>query len=449
MSVANGSQMQALLRAPVTPMLVRLAAPNLAATLMMTASTFVDAWYVGTLGTAALASLALVFPFQTLMIMMCGGAIGGGVTSAISRALGRNDTVGADVAAWHGILIATAMAGLFMLLLGVYPRPVFALLGGTGEALDGAVRYARIAFGGALAVWLSWVTAAIMRSTGDTATPARVVMATGVLQIFMSGVLTLGWFGVPAMGVTGPAVALVVCQAIAALVMAIKLMRGHRGVTLKVQKFVWSSVNDIMKVGGLGLVNSAQIALTVILVTGFVGRHGTAALAGYGLGSRLELMLIPVAFGIGGALTVAVGANFGAGNFARARRIAWTGAMGSGLILGVVGVLFAFMPGLWLDLFTADETAYAFGAQYLVIVGPVYGLFGLGQTLYFASQGTGQMLLPVSVGVLRVLMVTALSLLAISMGFSVTAIFIAVAIGLAIIGIGLALCMKSKGWNPV
>ena len=440
--------MQWLLHAPVTPMLVKLAAPNLAATLMMTASTFADAWFVGKLGTAALASLALVFPFQTLMIMMCGGANGGGVTSAQSRALGRNDASGANAVAWHGILIATAMAGVFMLVLGIYPRPIFELLGGRGEALDGAVHYARIAFGGALAVWLSWITAAIMRSTGDTATPARVIMATGLLQIVMSGALTLGWFGIPAMGVSGPAVALIVCQGIAAFVMAAKLASGHRGVTLSVHKFAIKPVVDIMKVGGLGLVNSAQIALTVILITGFIGRHGTAALAGYGLGNRLELMLIPVAFGIGGALTVAVGANFGANNFARARRIAWTGAIGSGVLLGAVGLLFACWPGLWLDLFTADKAAYVYGAQYLLIVGPVYGLFGAGQTLYFASQGTGKMVLPVSVGVLRLITVTVLSLLAMKMGLPVTSTFIAVAIGLAIIGVGLALCMKSKGWNP-
>lgn len=440
--------MQPILHGPVTPMLVKLAAPNLAATLMMTASTFADAWFVGELGTAALASLALVFPFQTLMIMMCGGAIGGGVTSALSRALGRNDNAGADTLAWHGILIATVMAGLFTLLLGVYPRPIFELLGGTGEALTGAVLYARIAFCGALAVWMSWTTAAIMRSTGDMATPARIILTTGLLQIVMSGALTLGWFGIPAFGVTGPAVALIVCQGIAAAVMGAKLIRGHRGVTLTVQRLAWVPVKDIMKVGGLGLVNSAQIALTVILITGFVGRHGTAALAGYGLGSRLELMLVPVAFGIGGALTVAVGANFGANNFARARRIAWTGAAGSFLLIGAVGLLFALMPGLWLDLFTADETAYSFGAQYLMIVGPVYALFGAGQTLYFASQGTGKMLMPVLVGVGRLIVVSTLSLLAIAWDLPVTATFIAVAIGLAIVGFGLALCMKSRGWNP-
>ncbi len=445
---ASQSRMQLLLHAPVPGMLFSLAAPNVAATLMMTASTFADAWFVGDLGTVALASLALVFPFQTLMIMMVGGAIGGGVTSALSRALGRKDTGGADAIAWHGVLIACAMAGVFMIVLGLFSRPIFELMGGRDEVLDGAVLYARIAFGGGLAVWLSWILAAILRRTGDTATPARIIIATGLLQIVMSGALTLGWFGLPAMGIAGPAIALIVCQALAAAILAAKLVRGHASVRLRVQKITGGPIGEIMKVGGLGLINSLQIAFTVVLVTGFVGRYGTAALAGYGLGSRLELMLVPIAFGVGGAATVAVGANFGAKNYARARRVAWTGAAASLVLIGVIGIVFALWPSLWLNLFTADSTAYAFGAQYLMIVGPAYALFGAGQCLYFASQGTGNMLLPVSVGVLRLITVAGVCLLAIAMNWPVTALFVAVAIGLGVIGFGLAACLFSKGWNP-
>lgn len=429
-------------------MLFKLAAPNVAATLMMTASTFADAWYVGRLGTAALASLALVFPFQTLMIMMCGGAIGGGVTSALSRALGRDDAAGAQAIAWHSLLVAGFMALLYTVALGVFSRPVFTLLGGTGEALDGAVLYARIAFGGALAVWLLWVLAAVVRGTGDTLTPARAVLVSGLAQIGMSGALTLGWGPLPAIGIAGPATAMIICQALAAVYLAAHLIQGHAAVTLRAQRIRWAPIADIMKVGGLGLINSTATAVTVITVTGFVGRYGTEALAGYGLGSRLELMLIPIAFGIGGALTVAVGANFGAGQFARARKIAWTGAAVTGAIISAVGIAVALRPALWLDLFTADPNAYAFGALYLAIAAPLYGLFGGGQTLYFASQGTGRMTLPVLVSVLRLLVVASLGALAVYFSWRINALFVGVAAGLVVYGVGQALCLRSLAWRP-
>lgn len=429
-------------------MLFTLAAPNVAATLMMTASTFADAWFVGQLGTAALAALALVFPFQTLMIMMCGGAIGGGVTSALSRALGRKDIDAAQAVAWHGMLIAGVMASLFMIGLGVFSRPVFALLGGTGEALESAVLYARIAFGGAMSIWAIWVLAAILRGTGDTVTPARAILVSGLAQIGLSGALTLGWGPFPAVGIAGPAIAMIICQGLAAIYLAMHLINGHGAVTLRVGRVRWAAIADIMQVGGLGLINSTTIAVTVIMVTGFVGRYGTEALAGYGLGSRLELMLIPVAFGIGGALTVAVGTNFGAAQYRRARQIAWTGAGVVFAVIGVVGIAVALMPGLWLDLFTADPKAYEFGALYLTIAGPLYGVFAFGQTLYFASQGTGHMALPVLVGIIRLIVVACVGAFAIYFSWSINFLFVGVAVGLAVVGFGLALCMRSAAWQP-
>ena len=87
-------------------------------------------------------------------------------------------------------------------------------------------------------------------------------------------------------------------------------------------------------------------------------------------------MLVPIAFGIGGALTAAVGANFGAQQYARARRIAWSGAGASMLLVGSIGLIVALAPDLWLSRFTADLQAYAFGESYLSIAAPFYGLFG-------------------------------------------------------------------------
>ncbi len=447
MTKAHAPGVQQILEAPVAGVLWRLAAPNVLAVAMMTAVTFADAWFVGRLGPSALASLALAFPFLTLMVMMAGGSIGGGATSAVARAMGAGAVERAESIAWHSALIALAMSGLFMVALGLFARPIFQLLGGEGAALDGAVGYARIAFGGAAATWFLWVVSAIHRGTGDTATPSRAIVAASAAQIVASGALTLGWFGLPALGVAGAAVALVVCQGAAAVWLTMFLVRGKGRLRLRPHPFAWASVLDVMKVGGIGLVNSVCMAMTVVVVTGLVGRYGTEALAGYGLGARLELMLVPIAFGVGAALTAAVGVNVGAGRYARARRIAWTGAGAAFVVIGLIGVCVAVLPGLWLDLFTADPGAYDFGVRYLVIAGPFYGFFGAGQALYFASQGTGRLVLPVAVSVVRFVAVAALGALAVSFGWGVAGLFAAVAVGLALMGAGQALCLLGPGWR--
>ncbi|WP_282605128.1 MATE family efflux transporter [Pelagibius sp. Alg239-R121] len=447
MSGTHALGTQQILDAPVAKVLWRLATPNVVAVAMWTAVTFADAWYVGQLGTAALASLALAFPFLSLMQMMAGGAIGGGITSAVARALGAGDAETAESTAWHAVLIAISMSLGFMILLGLFARPIFELLGGEGNALDGAVAYARVAFGGAAAIWFIFVLSAIHRGTGDTATPARAIATASILQVLLSGALTLGWFGFPALGVPGTATALIICQGCAAAYLAIHLFRGKGRLRLRPHVLQWAPIQDIMRVGGLGLVNSACMAMTVVAVTGYVGRYGTEALAGYGLGARLELMLVPIAFGVGAALTAAVGINVGAGQYARARRFAFAGAGVTLALTGTLGICVAMMPSLWLDLFTTDPDAYAYGVSYLSIAAPFYGLFGAGQAFYFASQGTGRMILPVGVTVARFLTVASIGALAISFTWNITVLFIAVAVGLTIMGVGQALCVLGPGWR--
>jgi putative MATE family efflux protein len=437
-----------LLRAPVPGALWKLAAPNVLAVATMTGVTVADAFYVGHLGTAALASLALVFPFQTLMQMMAGGAIGGGVTSALARALGSRNQERATVVAWHGLLIGLCMAAAYMMTLGLFAREILSLIGGTGAVLDGAALYAAIAFGGAPALWLVMMLSAVLRGTGDTVTPARATVTSSLAQIALSGALTLGWGPFPQLGIAGPATAMVVCMGAAGVYLLSHLLRGKAGVRLKPARFDWSPVRGIMQVGGVGLINSMTIALTVVVVTALVARFGVEALAGYGLGSRLELMLIPIAFGVGAALTAAVGANFGASQYGRARRFAWTGAGATFVITGLLGLAVAIEPSLWLDRFTSDANAYAYGALYLGIAGPFYGVFGGGQTLYFASQGTGRMQIQVAMGFLRFLIVAAVGWLAVTVGWDVAVVFAGVAAGLAAFGIGQGLSLLTAGWRP-
>jgi putative MATE family efflux protein len=440
--------MELMLRAPIPAMLWKLAGPNVVAITMLTSVTFADAWYVSQLGTAALASLALVFPFQTLMQMMSAGAIGGGVTSSVARALGGDDVNKAASVIWHAAVIGVLMSFLFVIVLGVFSRPIFALLGGTGGTLDGAVAYAQIAFGAALAIWMLYIFSAALRGMGDTVTPAHTITVSSIVQIFLSGALTLGWGVFPTVGVVGPAMAMIVCQGTAALYLGFHLFRGKARVRLRPHPIQWSVIKDILQVGGIGLFNSFFMAMTVVFVTGFVGRYGTAALAGYGLGARLELMLVPLSFGIGAALTAAVGANFGAKQYARARRIAWTGSAVTLMVTGAIGLTVAVTPSLWLNLFTDDTAAYSYGALYLGIAGPFYALFGAGQALYFASQGTGRVLLPVAASGVRFFVVVGLGATAVALGWQVSSVFWVVAAGLVLIGVGQALCLFTSGWRP-
>ena len=413
----------------------------------MTAVTFFDAWFVGHLGNQALASLALVFPFQALMQMMAGGAIGGGVTSAIARAVGSGDLIRAKKIAFNGILIGACISLVYTIFLGFFSINIFGLLSSSKEVIAGAVMYAEVGFGAAAITWLFFVLSSILRGFGDTYTPARAIIIAGFMQILISGVFTLGFGDIVNLGIVGPAAAMIICHALAILLILPKIISSNLLLKRQSLGFEGSAAWDILKVGGLGLLNSTTIALTVVIVTSFVSDFGIDALAGFGLGARLELMLVPISFGVGAALTAAVGTNIGANQYRRARSIAKAGAFITFFITGILGVMVALMPWLWLDLFITQDSAVVFASSYLTIVGPFYGFFAGGMTLYFASQGTGNMILPVSVNITRLFIVSVICILVALLQLDIIWLFCGVGIGLLVTGVGQFLCLYSSPWK--
>ena len=448
MQNSSSDRVKFLLEAPIIGMLLKLAIPNSIAVITMTSIMLADARFVAQLGTTGLASLAVVFPFQSLLQMMAAGAIGGGVTSSVARALGAGDREKAQEAAWHSLIIIVVMAAIYTIVLGFFCRPLFSLLGATDEVLDGSVTYSRILFGAAFIGWLFFVGMSWLRAIGQISFLSTIVIISSISQIVMSGAFTLGWGPFPSMGISAPAIATVLSQTVAGSYI-VYLMTGRKmEIRLRPYKFNIHAINDIMKVGGIGLINSTSIASTLVIVTWVIGRYGDAALAGYGLGSRLEIILTPIAFGVGGILTTVVGANFGARQFIRARNVAWLGCAVTFVITTIIGVMSAIEPGLWLDRFTSDPEVYKYGALYLAIAGPFYGFFGGGQTLYFANQGTGKMVVPVLISFARLLLVCAVGIMCVLFEWNLSVIFWAVGIGLLIIGTGLSLNMFGPVWKP-
>jgi Na+-driven multidrug efflux pump len=182
-----------MLTGPILPMLVRLSLPNMMAMLAMAVVTIAETAYVGALGTPPLAGLALVFPLVMLQQMLSGGAMGGGVSSAISRALGAGDEQRASALAFHAFLIGCVLglaSTLAMLLLG---EPIYRLLGGRDTALSQGLTYSNIVFLGAAGIWLTNMLAAVIRAGGNMKIPSVVMMSASVAQVLLAGALGFGW----------------------------------------------------------------------------------------------------------------------------------------------------------------------------------------------------------------------------------------------------------------
>jgi Na+-driven multidrug efflux pump len=166
------------------------------------------------------------------------------------------------------------------------------------------------------------------------------------------------------------------------------------------------------------------------LLTGIAGQFGAQAAIAYAMGARLEYIMQPVAFGFGTAIVTMVGTNWGAKQYRRAQRIAWTGALTIAAVCGIIGWVAALAPNLWLGLFSADPAVAQLGALYLQIVGPSYVCFGLGLGLFFVSQGFGRGFAAMGANAARLLVSAAGALAAIYwLDAGMAGVFAAVSLG--------------------
>jgi len=426
--------MSPLLTAPIIPTLARLAAPGIVLALFTTAVSVGDTYFIGRLGTDSLAGLALVFPMVMLLQMTSSGAMGGGVSSAVARAVGAGDRDAARKMVVHAIVIALCAGFVYSLLLLGLGRELYLLLGGRGEALEQAVAYSHVLFSGAVLVWISNTLGSLLRGSGDTLTPALALGAASLVHIPLSGALTLGWGPFPRLGIAGAATAYVTAFGLASLAMAVLVWRSALRPQRAHLRLEGRLFREILRVGAISLLSPLQTILTTVILTGFVARFGTAALAGFGVGARLELLQVPIVFAIAQVLVVMVGMNIGAGQGERAKKIAWIGTGAAALVCLVVGGSVAIFPHLWVRIFSDDPAVLEIGGQYLSIVAPFYPLFGAGLTLYFASQGSGQMLKPVLAGTARMAVVIAGGALVMQSGGPLWALFAVIALGLTVFG---------------
>ena len=438
-----------LLTSPILPTLLKLALPNTVAMFGTTLVAVAETSYIGRLGTEPLAAIALVFPFAMLTQMMSAGAMGGGVSSAISRALGARNRERAATLALHAAMIGACGGIFFTVMMLLFGRQFFSLLGGRGHVLDEACNYSQVLFSGAIAIWLVNTLASVLRGTGDMRLPSATLIVAAVVQIVVGGTLGLGLAGLPQLGMRGVAAGQLAAFSLGAIFLSWYLISGRSRLTLNFSAFAFQRgmFIDILKVGAVSCLSPLQSVLTILIFTKILAGFGTEALAGYGMGSRLEFLLIPIAFAFGVASVPMVGMAIGAGLVTRARQVAWTAGAAAGLSVGLVGLIVAINPALWVSLFTRDPGVTAAANSYFAWAGPAFGFFGMGTCLYFASQGAAKVVGPVLASTVRLLMVGIGGYWLVSIDAPAWTLFALVGAAMIVFGLSTAASLRLTRWG--
>jgi putative MATE family efflux protein len=424
-----------LLEGPIFATLLRLAAPNILNLIAFVAVIIFDGYFLGRIGTDALAGASLAFPWIMLILQTTNSGMGAGVSSAVARALGAGKRERADELTFHAFLLALALAGIFSAVMLLASPYLFGWMGGRDKMLVDALAYADVAFGGAVCITVLNLLGNAVRGTGNMSLHAGVLVGCVIAHVGLAPLLMFGYGPFPALGPAGAGWGLVIPFGVGSLIMIAYLRSSRSIVRLNLLGITpqWALFADILKVGVPGLINTSITNLSVVVLTGIAGQFGRETALGYAMGARLEYIMQPIAFGFGTAIVAMVGTNYGAQQYDRARQIAWTGAVTIAVICGALGLIVAVQPGLWLGLFSNDAEVARLGAMYLRIVGPVYVCFGLGLGLFFVCQGYGRGFSAMIANAVRLVVSASAGLAAVYwLSLGATGLFVAIAAGFCV-----------------
>jgi putative MATE family efflux protein len=354
-----------VLEAPILPTLLRLATPNATVMFAQMSIGLVEVFFVAHLGTDALAGISLVFPILSLVGALSQGAVGGGVVTAIARALGRGERTEASQLVWYALAIAAGFGAMTTLIvLGAGPW-FYRAMGAQGASLAASMRYSSLIFAGSVLIWVFNLLLAAVRGTGNLILPLVVVCGGALLLLPLSPALIFGFGPFPMLGVAGGAGAILAYYAGGSLCFALHLWGWHGALrpSIRPPLMTWAPFREILSVGGMSAIVSSTTNLTIAIITLYVGHAGVSALAGYGAGARLEFILVPLCYGIGGPAGIMIGTNIGAGQARRALRTAWVTVLLTACTAEAIGVAFAIWPEFWMRAFSADPAVIATGSR--------------------------------------------------------------------------------------
>ena len=436
-------------RPPVVASLLRLGLPTMLVLLVQSGVGLAETWFVSFLGTDALTAAALVFPAYMLMTTMANGGIGGGVASAVARALGAGDRRAAQSLAYHGFVLAIAFGALFSVEFWLGGAWLYSAMGAHGAAIATALPYSHMVLAGATPLWITALLSASLRGAGEVRLPARITLVGAIALLGLSPALIFGVGPLRGLGMIGAGLALCLYFAFAAVTLFVYMRKPDARLRLQRHRLEARRFKEILGVGLLSAVGTVQANLMVALVTAAVGQYATDAIAGYGIGSRLDYLLIPLLFGFGTGVVTLVGREIGGGHPRHALRIAWIGAAMAGGATGLIGIVAALFAPAWARLFTSDASVIATTTLYLRTVAPFYGVFGFAMTLYFAGQGARRVGWPIAAGTARLIVGGVLATVAALLHWPLAAVFTLVATSTVLFGAVMIGALLRKPWDGV
>ena len=389
-----------LLEGSIPRALFLLAVPIMGANILQVAYQVIDAFWVGRLGAAAIASVSITMPVMFVLIALgMGFAIAG--TTLIAQYTGARDHAMVDHVAAQTLLTIVAVS-IVLGAVGYFIAPgMLRLMHVAPDVFHGALWFMRIVFIALPFTFIYAMAQALMRGVGEVKAPLYIVASTVLINFVLDPILIFGKFGMPAWGVVGAAVATLISQAIAAAIALRLLFGGRYGIHIHWRDFKpdFAFVKRAFLLGYPASIEQSARGMGMLILTFLIVSFGTVVTASFGVGGNLFNVVIIPAMGFAMATSTLVGQSIGAGNIARAEKVARLSAVitfSSLTVLGLVCMVFA--PDIVRFFVPEDPRVIAEGAHYIRLVAWSFGFIGLQFALMGVIRAAGEMIPAMVIG---------------------------------------------------
>lgn len=386
--------------------LVAMTVPVLFGIFTMMLQSFVDMWFIGQVGDRELAALSFSFPIIMVVSSVAIG-LGAGTSSVVARALGSHNHRRARRLATDSLILSFSITALVCIVGMLTIAPLFRLLGAPDDMIPLIDSYMSILYAGVPFVVVGMVGISSMRATGDTRLPSMLMVIASVLNIILDPILIFGIGPIPSLELDGAAFAALLSRG-SIFVGTIYLMK-HRLDLVTFSKpnmpELLSSWRDILHVGIPAAGTNAIIPIATGVITAMLARYGPETVAGFGVASRIESLMLVIFYAMSAIIGPFVGQNIAANRADRIYRALW---LCSAFCLGMGLVLAAFLAlaGGWISsLFSEHAEVTGVAALFLTIVPISYGTYGMVMVMNASFNGMGKPMPAVHVSVGRMVLI--------------------------------------------
>ena len=396
-----GTSNDVLINGSIPRSIFVLALPLLVRAVLQSLQSVVDIFWVGKLGPTSLAAVAMastvIMAFFPLLI-----GIGTGTIALISRAIGAKNQYAADNAATQSMIIALFTA-LILCIIGItFSEPLLRLLQAKGDVLEQGTLYLKILLLGGITTTLLFLGCAILQGAGNATTPMKIMSLSVIANIILDPILIFGLIGAPRLEVKGAAIATILAQALGCVAILYILLKGKSHIHIKFSQFKirLKTMWQIIKIGVPSSIQMLSRNLMSMILIAIVASFGTYAIAAYGIGMRLRMIVLLPAFSFGTASAVLVGQNLGAKNPHRAKMCAWCATIINAAIMLCIGILFFIFAENIIRLFNNNPEVIAVGGNYLRITSLFFPTIALGVVLGRSLMGAGNTIPPMIITII-------------------------------------------------